>query len=127
MSNKHNLFGKKYYVGNPVKIGKSAKRYKNFLMEDGEVVMEYKGIRNAAVFTNKRLMVIDPQGLTGRKVEVISIPWKTITGFSLENSGTFDLDAELKVCGSGIGICELEFLKGADITKLSKFLNNKIL
>ena len=73
------------------------------------------------------MIVVDPQGLRGKKVAVISIPWKSISAFSLENSGTFDLDAELKVCGSGFGVCELQFTRGTDVRDVSAFLNHKIL
>ena len=33
----------------------------------------------------------------GSKVEYHSIPYKSITHFSVETAGTFDLDAELKI------------------------------
>ena len=110
------------YVGSPVEIGKSAKRYDGFLM-DGEVVhMEFKGLRDALLFTNLRLVLIDRQGLTGRKVELWSIPWKSITAFSVENSGTFDLDAELKVYGSGFESASLSFNKGTDVRRVNAYL-----
>jgi len=119
------LFDKKF-IGNPVEIGKSADRYRDFLMKDEAVKMEFKGLRDALVFTDRRLMVIDPQGLRGKKVAVSSIPWQSVTAFSLENSGTLDLDAELKVCGSGFGICELEFTKGTDVKAVSAFINERV-
>ena len=72
------------------------------------------------------MIVIDPQGLRGKKVSLASIPWKSISAFSVENSGTFDLDAELKVCGSGFGVCELEFSKGTDMNAINELLNNQI-
>ncbi len=119
-------FIEKKYVGRCVEIGTSKKRYEGFLMNNEKVLMEYKGIRDAALFTDKRLIIIDPQGLRGKKVCITSIPWRSINAFSVENSGTFDLDAELKVCGSGFGVCELEFMKGTDIKKINEFLNDKI-
>ena len=125
MADQQALFDKKF-IGNPVEIGTSADRYQNFLMDDEEVQMEFKGLRDALVFTDLRMMVVDPQGLRGRKVELSSIPWKSITAFSVENSGTLDLDAELKVCGSGFGICELQFTKGTDVRAVNGFLNAKI-
>ena len=88
--------------------------------------MEFKRIRDALVFTDSRMIVIDPQGIMGKKVTVISIPWNSITAFSLENSGTFDLDAKMKVCGSGFGICELQFTKGTDAREVNSFLNRKV-
>ena len=57
----------------------------------------YQLIRDYFVFTDKRLVLVDKQGLTGAKVEYHSIPYKSITHFSVETAGTFDLDAELKI------------------------------
>ena len=119
------LFDKKF-IGNPVEIGKSADRYRDFLMKDEAVKMEFQGLRDALVFTDRRLMVIDPQGMRGKKVAVSSIPWQSVTAFSLENSGTLDLDAELKVCGSGFGICELGFTKGTDVKAVCAFINERV-
>ena len=126
MSDKLNLIEKKY-IGDPVDIGTSSKRYEGFLMNGEEVLMEFKGIRDAALFTDKRLIVIDPQGLLGRKVQITSIPWTSILAFSVENSGTFDLEAELKICGSGFGICELAFTKGVDMKPINEFITKKVI
>ena len=61
----------------------------------------YQLIRDLFVFTNKRLILVDKQGLTGNKVEYHSLPYRSITHFSVETAGHFDLDAELKVWMSG--------------------------
>lgn len=61
----------------------------------------YQLIRDLFVFTNKRLILVDKQGLTGHKVEYHSLPYKSITHFSVETAGHFDLDAELKIWVSG--------------------------
>ena len=61
----------------------------------------YQLLRDLFVFTNKRLILVDKQGLTGSKVEYRSLPYGSITHFSVEASGHFDLDAELKVWISG--------------------------
>jgi hypothetical protein len=126
MSDKLKLIEKKY-IGSPVEIGTSQKRYDGFLMNEEEVLMEFKGIRDAALFTDKRLIIIDPQGLLGKKVQITSIIWTSILAFSVENSGTFDLEAELKICGSGFGICELAFTKGVDMKPINEFITKKII
>ncbi len=64
------LFDKKF-IGSPVEIGTSADHYKDFLMKDETVKMEFKGLRDALVFTQRRLMVIDPHGLRGQKVAIM--------------------------------------------------------
>ncbi|UJL46178.1 PH domain-containing protein [Virgibacillus sp. NKC19-16] len=61
----------------------------------------YKLIRDLMVFTNKRLILVDKQGVTGKKVEYHSIPYQNITHFSIETAGTFDMEAELKLWVSG--------------------------
>ena len=61
----------------------------------------YQLIRDYFVFTNKRFVLVDKQGMTGSKVEYHSIPYRSITHFSIETAGTFDLDAELKIWITG--------------------------
>ncbi len=67
------------------------------ITEHEKVEKAYKLIRDLIVFTNTRLILIDKQGVTGKKVEYHSIPYKSITHFSVETAGSFDLDAELKI------------------------------
>ena len=57
----------------------------------------FKLIRDTFIFTNKRLILVDKQGLSGKKTEYLSIGYKSISRFSIETSGHFDLDAELKI------------------------------
>lgn len=72
------------------------------ILAPGEVVEHaYQLIRDYFVFTNKRFVLVDKQGLTGSKVEYHSIPYRSITHFSIETGGTFDLDAELKIWITG--------------------------
>ena len=72
------------------------------ILAPGETVEHaFQLIRDLLVFTDKRFVLVDRQGVTGSKVEYHSIPYKSITHFSIETAGTFDLDAELKICISG--------------------------
>lgn len=72
------------------------------VLASGEQIEKaYQLIRDLFVFTNKRLILVDKQGLTGHKVEYHSLPYKNITHFSVETAGHFDLDAELKIWISG--------------------------
>lgn len=126
MSAMNHPFMGKVFVGNPVQIGANEKIYAGLLMEDETVAMEFKGIRDGAVFTDRRFLVYNAQGLMGKKFEFSSFPWRSITAFSVENSGTFDLDAEFKICGSGWGVCEVMFTKGTDVRQVLRFMNDKI-
>ena len=72
------------------------------VLASGERVEDaYQVLRDYFVFTDRRLVLVDKQGLTGRKVEYHSIPYRSITRFSVETAGHFDLDAELKIWLTG--------------------------
>ena len=69
--------------------------------ENESIERVFKEIRDLYVFTSRRLILIDKQGLTGRKVDYHSIPYRAITQFKVETAGHFDLDAEIKIWISG--------------------------
>ena len=66
-----------------------------------QIELAYKLIRDMIVLTDRRLILIDKQGMTGKKVEYRSVPYKSITMYTVETTGHFDLDAELKLWISG--------------------------
>lgn len=74
-----------------------AKDYGKLLIEGEEIELGFKLIRDLFIFTTKRLILIEKQGLTGSKIEYKSITYKSISRFSVETAGTFDLEAELKI------------------------------
>lgn len=93
------------------------------LLLEGEIVhMATKGIRDGAVITTSRIIVVNRQGITGKKIEYTTIPFRSITAFTIENSGTFDLDAELTVYGSGFGKAKMQFTRGFPIAKLGALI-----
>lgn len=96
------------------------------VMGDSESVkMGYKVFRDMFVFTDKRLILIDKQGLTGSKVEYLSIPYKSISKFAVETAGTFDTDSELKIwIGSDPNPLQRELKRGTDIVGIQKTLAN---
>lgn len=126
MSALNNPFMSKIFVGNPTSVGKSRDKYENVLMDNETVDMEFKGIRDGMLFTSHRMIVLNYQGITGKKVEVSSFPWKSISAYSVENSGAIDLDAELKICGSGWGVCEVSMTKGTNVREICQYINSKI-
>ena len=86
-------------LGNASKIdaAKIQSEFSQILAPSEQVEHAYQLIRDYFVFTNRRLVLVDKQGITGSKVEYRSIPYRSITHFSIETAGHFDLDAELKI------------------------------
>ena len=95
---------------------------------DGEVaIAAYKTIRDNAVFTNKRLIVRDAQGLTGKKVEIYSLPYSSINMWSTENAGKlFDLNAEVELW-TRAGHIKINLQKGVDIRKFDRIIAQALL
>ncbi|WP_018758761.1 PH domain-containing protein [Paenibacillus terrigena] len=96
----------------------------------GETVDKaYKLIRDMFVFTDKRLILIDKQGVTGKKVEYMSLPYKSIARFSIETAGTFDLDAELKIWISSAvePTVSKQFKKDSNVYDVQRILAEKVL
>jgi hypothetical protein len=73
------------------------KDYGKLLISGEEIELGFKLIRDTFIFTNKRLILIEKQGITGSKIEYKSIAYKSISRYSIETAGTFDLEAELKI------------------------------
>lgn len=86
-------------LGNASKIdpARIQDEFSSILTESEQVEHAYQLIRDVFVFTNLRLVYVNKQGLSGKKVEYLSIPYSKISRFSVEASGTFDLDAELRI------------------------------
>jgi hypothetical protein len=91
---------------------------------EGEVIESaFKIFRDKWVFTNKRLIMLDVQGITGSKKEYHSIPYKSITHFLVESTGSFDLDCEIEIWVSGYTRSfKKQLKKGIDIVKLQRTL-----
>jgi hypothetical protein len=97
------------------------------LISGEEAVAAYKTFRDSAIFTNKRLIVRDSQGLKGKKVEMNSIPYSSITMWSTENAGSFlDMNAEVELWTKS-GHIKVKLKKGIDVRKFDTLIAEAIL
>ena len=97
------------------------------LIEDEEIVRTFKAMRDGVVFTNKRILSINVQGLTGKKKDFTSLPYNKIQSFSVETAGLLDLDSELDLWFSGLGKVKFEFTRDVNVPKISQFIASKLL
>lgn len=97
--------------------------YSKLLADNETIEIGFKVIRDTFIFTNKRLILVDVQGMTGKKAQYLSIVYSKITKFSIETAGHFDLDAELKIwVGSDPIPISKKFNKKVNIYDLQKIL-----
>ena len=102
---------------------KLANDYGKLLTEGESIDVGFVVLRDTFIFTNKRLILVDVQGITGKKIEYLSIPYSKVTKYSIETAGTFDLDAELKIwVGSDPNPVSKKFNKSVNIYDLQQVL-----
>ncbi len=94
------------------------------MMIQGEsIVSTYKSMRDGVVFTNKRIIAINIQGITGSKKDFTSLPYNKISAYSVETSGTLDLDSELEMWFSGLGKVKFEFKSNANVAEICRIIS----
>ena len=105
------------------------KKFGQLLTEGEDIELGFKLIRDTFIFTNRRLILIDIQGITGSKTEYKTVTYKSITRFSVETAGTFDLDAELKIWVSGEAQPSIkkQFNKSVNVYDVQKVLSHHVL
>jgi PH (Pleckstrin Homology) domain-containing protein len=91
------------------------------------VHLAFKGIRDSVVFTDKRLISINVQGISGKKRDYTSLPLSKIQAWSVETAGTFDRDSELDLWFSGLGKVRLEFKGNVNIQHISQLIGHHVL
>lgn len=95
---------------------------------DGEkIISTYQAIRDGVVFTNKRIMVVNVQGITGKKKDCTSLPYSKIQAYSVETAGHLDLDSELELWFSGLGKIKLEFVSRTNVAEICKMISAHVL
>lgn len=109
-------------------IASLQKEFGALLCEGERIERAYKLIRDKWVFTNKRLIIQDVQGVTGKKREYLSVPYRSIERFSIETAGTFDMDAEMKIWIRGCEEpLEQNFGKDSNIIEIQRVLAQYVL
>mgnify|MGYP000878739237 CR=1 FL=1 len=92
-------------------------------VEGEAIVATFQGIRDGVIFTNKRIISINVQGLTGKKKDITSLPYSRIQAFSIETAGVLDLDSELELWFSGLGKVRFEFVARADVSLIARIIS----
>ena len=93
------------------------------LLIGGEQLLSaFRGIRDMVVFTNKRVIAVNVQGVTGKKKDFTSLPYAKISAFSVETSGVMDIDSELELWFSGLGKVMFEFSGRSNIVQIGQLI-----
>lgn len=97
------------------------------LVPGEQILVAFKGIRDSVTFTNKRIVALNVQGMTGKKKDFSSLPYSHVQAWSVETAGTIDRDSELEMWFSGLGKVKLEFAASVDIKQLGTLIASFVL
>lgn len=97
------------------------------LVKDERVIASFKALRDGVVFTDKRVIAVNVQGITGKKRDFTSLPYSKVVAFSVESAGTLDLDAELELWFSGLGKVKFDFSGKVDVAEISRMIAGYVL
>jgi hypothetical protein len=111
----------------PIDSSKVRETIQQMLLDEEKVFTAFQAGRDQLVFTTKRIVAANVQGLTGSKVNYTSIPYSKIQAFSVETAGALDRDCELEIYISSIGKIRFELTSGFDIVSFNKLISQFVL
>lgn len=97
------------------------------LVTGEEIIAAFKTIRDQVIITNKRIFVVNVQGITGKKTSYFSYPYSKIQYFGIETAGVLDIDSELVAAFSNGTVLQFDFQSKVDIKRISALISNYIL
>ncbi len=97
------------------------------LLCPGETIaQQYQSVRDCVIFTDRRVIAVNVQGITGKKKDFSILPYRRIQAYSIESAGVMDLDSELDLWLSGLGHVRFELVAGADLPALCRLIQRGI-
>jgi hypothetical protein len=106
---------------------KQAEICRPFLIDGEDIIAVFQGMRDRVVFTNKRIIAVNVQGITGKKIDFSSMPYSKVQVFSIETSGVFDRDCEIELYFSAVGKVKIEIAGSFDIIRFNKIISQYVL
>lgn len=100
----------------------AAATIQDLLVDDEQIFASFKALRDMVFFTNRRIIAVNVQGITGKKVDYTSLPYSKVQAFSFETAGVLDLDTEMELWFSGLGKVRFEFDTKFDVRAFSRFV-----
>lgn len=100
---------------------------RDILLPEERIISAFKTLRDGVVFTDKRIIAVNVQGITGKKRDFTSLPYSKIVVFSVETAGSFDLDSELEMYFSGLGKVKFDFTGQTNVAEIARVIAGYVL
>ena len=105
-----------------VEVSKFDSELRDLLIDGENIIGCYQDVRDHVFFTDKRVIAVNVQGITGKKKDFTTLPYSKISAYSVETAGTFDLESELDLYYSGVGRVRFEFKGSSDILEIGRVI-----
>ena len=105
-----------------VEASKFDSELRDLLIDEENIIGCYQDVRDHVFFTDKRVIAVNVQGITGKKKDFTTLPYSKISAYSVETAGTFDLESELDLYYSGVGRVRFEFKGSSDILEIGRVI-----
>ena len=111
----------------PISLNDVQNEVLGLLIDGEECVAAFQTIRDQLIFTNKRIIVVNVQGITGKKTSYFSYPYSKVQYFGIETAGVFDIDSELILAFSNGARLQFDFKSNVNIREISALISAYIL
>lgn len=101
---------------------KGKKVVEELLIPEEQVLSAYRDVRDWVIFTDRRIVSVNVESLTGKKKNFTSLPYSTVSAFSVETAGVLDVDSRMELWFSGLGRVRFEFTGGSDTVAISRMI-----
>lgn len=113
----------------PIELKSVRDEVNNLLVDGEETLAAFKTVRDQLVFTNKRIISIDVQGITGKRKEYSSLPYSKVQFYSIQTPGFGEIiaDSELVLVFSNKFTASFEIKGNCDIYAIGKMISQFVL
>ena len=109
----------------PINVNEVRGEVTGLLLQNEVIVCAFKTIRDQLVFTNKRVISVDVQGLTGTRKSFSSLPYSKIQYFAVQTPSVMEIvpDSELVLVFANGMQTRFEFKCGVDIGLIGRMIS----
>ncbi|MBR0215029.1 MAG: PH domain-containing protein [Solobacterium sp.] len=110
-----------------IKLSEVRPEVPELMMPDEQMMQAFMTVRDQVIFTDRRIFVVNVQGLTGKKISYFSYPYSKVLYYGIETAGVLDLDSELVMAFANGARLQFDFKTNVDIHQISTLISNYIL
>ena len=111
----------------PIAVSQLRSEVTDFFVSGETIVQCFQTVRDQVIFTNKRVFVVNVQGITGKKIAYFSYPYSKVQYFGIETAGVLDIDNELVLVFHDGNRLQFDFQAQVDIKQICSIISSFIL